>query len=87
MKKEKIDTDGSAESRSAGGRFSVARVLDAALSLTFLVLATYIAVYSSKIAEPDSTNLRYFAALMGAYGIWRMIRTVLKNRGLDKQPE
>ncbi|NTU57682.1 MAG: hypothetical protein HGB00_01980 [Chlorobiaceae bacterium] len=66
-----------------GGRISFARILDASLSVTFLVLAAYIAFYASKPGVPDSRNLLYFSALMGAYGIWRMIRTVLKNRGHD----
>jgi hypothetical protein len=70
-----------------GRRFSLAVVLDAALSLTFLVLAAYIAIYASNVEGPDSRNLVYFAALMGSYGIWRTLRSYLKNRGQNEQAE
>jgi len=75
------------ESARPGRRFSLAVVLDAALSLTFLVLAAYIAIYASNVEGPDSRNLLYFAALMGSYGIWRTIRSYLKNRGQHEQAE
>jgi hypothetical protein len=71
----------------SGRRFSLSGLLNAALSVTFIVLAAYIAIYASKPGVPDSRNLLYFSALMGAYGIWRMIRTVLKNRAQNECAE
>ncbi|MCE1273377.1 MAG: RTA1 domain-containing protein [Chlorobiaceae bacterium] len=63
-----------------GVRLSVAGVISALLSLTFLVLAAYIWWSSTLLSGPDRTELRWFAALVGAYGIWRSVRTMLKNR-------
>ncbi len=74
------------EKARSGYRLSFAGILDASLSVTFLVLAAYIAIYATRPGVPDSRNLLYFAALMGAYGIWRTIRTGLKNRG-QKDPQ
>lgn len=64
-----------------GYRSSVVGVLNALLSVTFLVLSAYIGWYSTLLAGRDSMELRYFAILVGAYGIWRMVRSVIRARG------
>lgn len=57
--------------------FSLAGALNAALSVIFLVLAAYIMVLASSApAVAERQELRYFALLVGAYGVWRMIRTI-----------
>jgi ABC-type polysaccharide/polyol phosphate export permease len=61
-------------------RPSIAGAVSAVLSVTFLVLAAYIAWSSTVVTGSDSRELRYFAILVGAYGIWRMIRTVIRTR-------
>lgn len=64
-------------------KFSIAEMLSAVLSVTFLVLAVYIAIFSmsARVRDPQqSTDLLCFAAVVGSYGIWRMVRTLLKNR-------
>lgn len=63
-----------------GFRLSVTGIVSTLLSLTFLVLAAYIWWSSTLLPGPDRTELRWFAALVGAYGIWRSVRTILKNR-------
>ena len=61
-------------------RPSIAGAVSAVLSVTFLVLAAYIAWSSTVVTGSDRQELRYFAILVGAYGIWRMIRTVIRAR-------
>jgi hypothetical protein len=63
-----------------GFRPSIAGSINVLLSVTFLVLAAYIAWSSSLIAGRDGQELRWFAALVGAYGIWRAVRTVIRTR-------
>ncbi|HWR01577.1 MAG TPA: hypothetical protein VN371_06900 [Chlorobaculum sp.] len=75
------------EKARSGRRLSITVILDASLSVTFLVLAAYIGIYASGPGVPDSRNLLYFATLMGAYGIWRTIRTGVRNRGQNKPQE
>jgi membrane protein DedA with SNARE-associated domain len=60
--------------------FSIAEALSAVLSVTFLVLAVYIAIFSASVRTPkEATDLRYFAAIVGSYGIWRMVRIFIKK--------
>ncbi|NTW52642.1 MAG: hypothetical protein HGB22_08645 [Chlorobiaceae bacterium] len=87
MAAENEVSDRNNEKKSDRRRFSFAFILDASLSVTFLVLAAYIAIYASRPGVADSRNLLYFSALMGAYGIWRTIRTGLKKRGQDDPAE
>ncbi|NTV03013.1 MAG: hypothetical protein HGB04_09590 [Chlorobiaceae bacterium] len=70
--------------RPAGFRPTVAGVLNALLSVTFLVLAAYIAWSSTLISGPDVLQLRLFACVMAAYGLWRWIRSRLKDRREDE---
>ncbi len=68
------------EERTDGLRPTVAGVLNLLLSVTFLVLAAYIAWSSKLVAAQDALQLRLFAALMAAYGVWRWIRGIIKSR-------
>ena len=70
--------------RSEGLRPSLAAVLNALLSVTFLVLAAYIAWSSTLVSGQDVLQLRLFAGLMAAYGVWRWIRSSLKARRDDE---
>lgn len=54
--------------------------LDALLSVTFLVLAAYIGFYASSVSSENGRELFYFSLLLGAYGIWRAIRSVIRHR-------
>ncbi len=54
--------------------------LDALLSVLFLVLATYIAWYASGMTGTDGRDLMLFSLLLGAYGIWRAIRSIIRHR-------
>lgn len=55
-------------------------MLDALLSVTFLVLAAYIGYYASSMSGKDGRDLFRFSMLLGAYGIWRAIRSVIRHR-------
>jgi len=72
------------EKRSEGFLPSIAGVLNILLSVTFLVLAAYIAWSSTIVSGQDALQLRLFAALMAAYGVWRWIRSNLKARRDDE---
>jgi len=54
--------------------------LDALLSVTFLVLALYIGFYAPTVSGKNGQDLLWFSMLLGAYGIWRMIRSVIRYR-------
>lgn len=58
----------------------IADVVNTLLSVTFLVLAAYIGWASTVVTGADGRELRWFALLVGAYGVWRMIRTVIRSR-------
>lgn len=59
-------------------------VLDALLSVTFLVLAAYIGYYASSMSGKDERDLFRFSMLLGAYGVWRAIRSVIRHRRRDE---
>ncbi|HHE07472.1 MAG TPA: hypothetical protein ENL01_00870 [Chlorobaculum parvum] len=59
---------------------SLIKALDALLSVTFLGLAAYIAWYASEMTGKDGRDLLWYSALLGAYGIWRAIRSVIRQR-------
>jgi hypothetical protein len=63
-----------------GRKLSVAGALSALLSVTFMVLAAYIGWSSTLVTGQEAIELRWFAVLVGAYGIWRMVRIVLRER-------
>lgn len=68
-------------------RLTATGVLNALLSLTFLVLAAYIAWSSTLVSAPERNELRWFAALVGAYGVWRLLRTAIRaNREESSEP-
>jgi len=68
------------ESPEKKHRSLVIPTLDALLSLTFLVLAAYIAWYASTMSGKDGRDLLWYSALLGAYGVWRAIRSVIRHR-------
>jgi hypothetical protein len=69
-----------AEGEHNSGGFSITMALDALLSVTFLVLAAYIGFYASSMSGKNSRDLFWFSLLLGAYGIWRAIRSVIRHR-------
>ncbi|MBN1928902.1 MAG: hypothetical protein JW764_05120 [Chlorobiaceae bacterium] len=58
----------------------VVAALDALLSVTFLVLAAYIGLYASGMSGKEGRDLVWFSLLLGSYGIWRGIRSVIRHR-------
>lgn len=68
------------EGRRQGLLPSIAGTVNAVLSMTFLVLAAYIGWSSTVVTGADASQLRWFALLVGAYGVWRMVRTVVRAR-------
>ncbi len=65
----------------------VIKALDALLSLTFLALAASIGWYASGMSSHNRGELLWYSALLGAYGIWRAIRSITRQRRseVDKQ--
>jgi hypothetical protein len=62
------------------GRVTLMMALDALLSVTFLVLALYIGLYAPTVSGKNGHDLLYFSILLGAYGIWRGIRSGIRHR-------
>jgi hypothetical protein len=69
-----------AEEAQKKGFFTVTMALDALLSVTFLVLAAYIWYYAPTVSGNNGRDLFYFSILLGSYGIWRVIRSVIHHR-------
>jgi hypothetical protein len=69
------------------GRVTLMMALDALLSVTFLVLAAYIGFYAPTVSGKNGRDLLYFSALLGAYGIWRGIRSVIRHRRSQQDEE
>ncbi len=61
-------------------RFCVTMALDALLSVTFLVLAAYIGFYARSVDGDNGRDLFWFSMLLGSYGIWRGIRSMIRHR-------
>lgn len=61
-------------------KLPVIEALDTLLSLTFLVLAASIGWYASGMSGNNGRDLLWYSALLGAYGIWRAIRSVIRQR-------
>jgi hypothetical protein len=54
--------------------------VNTAISLSFLALAAYIGFFFPHAAGTSGLEPRHVAVLVGAYGIWRLIRTVLMQQ-------
>ncbi|RXK82741.1 hypothetical protein EST62_10215 [Chlorobaculum sp. 24CR] len=78
------DPDGAVSSRKKG-RLPITMALDALLSVTFLVLAAYIGFYASRMNGADGRDLFWFSLLLGAYGIWRAIRSLIRHRQRNEE--
>jgi hypothetical protein len=84
MTKKPDDNDDAGGARKKGF-WSITIALDALLSVTFLVLAAYIGFYASTVGGDNGRDLFRFSLLLGAYGIWRAIRSVIRYRQRDEE--
>jgi len=84
--KRNRDGNGAGESRKKG-IFTITMALDALLSVTFLVLAAYIGLYASAVSGSNGRDLFLFSLLLGAYGIWRAIRSIIRYRQNSEDEE
>jgi hypothetical protein len=83
-------TDGGSDGAGAmqkKGRVTLMMALDALLSVTFLVLALYIGLYAPTVSGKNGRDLFWFSILLGAYGIWRGIRSVIRHRRSQQDEE
>jgi hypothetical protein len=73
---------GSGENRpiQKKARLTLMMALDVLLSVTFLMLAGYIWYYAPNVSGNNGRDLFRFSILLGAYGIWRGIRSVIRHR-------
>jgi hypothetical protein len=69
-----------ARQRLLKARVPLIMALDSLLSVTFLVLATYIWYYAPGVSGKNGHDLFWFSILLGAYGLWRAIRSVIRYR-------
>jgi hypothetical protein len=79
------DTSNGTRQAQKKGRLSITMVLDALLSVTFLVLAAYIGFYASAMTDKNGRDLFWFSILLGAYGVWRAIRSLIRHRRRDEE--
>jgi len=84
MTKKPDDNDNAGGRARKKGFWSITMALDALLSVTFLVLAAYIGLYTSTAGGDHGRDLFRFS-LLGAYGIWRAIRGVIRYRQKDEK--
>lgn len=62
----------------------LAGMLNLLLSLLFIAIAIYV-LFFSRAASPEARrDLVLYAALTGAYGIWRLIRILLALKKPEK---
>ncbi|MBM3423013.1 MAG: hypothetical protein FJY09_07185 [Chlorobi bacterium] len=53
--------------------------LNLLLSMLFIGLALYIFLFAEAAGKVGS-DLRLYAALTGAYGVWRLVRTIIAEQ-------
>ena len=54
------------------------------LSMTFVGIALYILFFPDRLPQVSKDDLRIYALLIGAYGIWRFIRIFLVRKEAEK---
>ena len=50
------------------------------LSMTFIGIALYVLFFSDRFPQVSQYDLRLYALLTGAYGVWRFIRVFLVRK-------
>ncbi len=50
------------------------------LSITFIGIALYVLFFTDRLPQVSHDDLRLYALLTGAYGIWRFIRVFLARK-------
>ncbi len=50
------------------------------LSITFIGIALYVLFFTDRLPQVSQDDLRRYALLTGAYGIWRFIRVFLARK-------
>ena len=54
------------------------------LSMAFIGIALYVLFFSDRLPQVSKDDLRLYALLTGAYGIWRFIRVFLVRKEAEK---
>ena len=55
------------------------------LSMTFIGIALYVLFFTDRLPQVSQYDVRLYALLTGAYGIWRFIRVFLVRREEHKK--
>ncbi len=54
------------------------------LSMAFIGIALYVLFFSDRLPQVSKDDLRLYALLTGAYGIWRFIRVFMVRKEAEK---
>ena len=54
------------------------------LSMAFIGIALYVLFFSDRLPHVSKDDLRLYALLTGAYGIWRFIRVFMVRKEAEK---
>lgn len=52
-------------------------IISLLLAITFIGIALYLLIFPATVATASREDIRLYALLTGAYGIWRIIRVYL----------
>ena len=63
---------------------AVSMITGILLSMTFIGIALYALFFSDRLPQVSKDDLRLYALLTGAYGIWRFIRVFLVRKEAEK---
>ena len=63
---------------------TVSMITGTLLSMAFIGIALYVLFFTDRLPQVSKDDLRLYALLTGAYGIWRFIRVFLVRKEAEK---
>ena len=63
---------------------SVSMITGTLLSMAFIGIALYVLFFTDRLPQVSKDDLRLYAFLTGAYGLWRFIRVFLVRKEAEK---
>ncbi|MEI8032110.1 MAG: hypothetical protein WCH05_01990 [Chlorobiaceae bacterium] len=69
-------------------KFNAPMITGSMLAACFIAISLYLLLYPLPVTMAGKTDLRLYALLIGAYGIWRAIRVYIKwKEALSSDPD
>jgi hypothetical protein len=63
---------------------AVSMITGILLSMAFIGIALYVLFFTDRLPQVSRDDLRLYALLTGAYGLWRFIRVFLVRKEAEK---